>query len=676
MVHVQHGEIVNRGLTLPEELVLTLLNEENGYFHQVHGWTLNCALAGSVLAELSLLGRLDTDMESVILLDDTETGDPVLDTALARIVAEPGRHNARYWVERLAVRSDSVVHETLDRLVERNVLEHHEGEFWTLVRTGWQAEVHAGDREGSAAEYVKTRISRVIFNDDIPDPRDIIIICLANACDVLRFMFQLEEEAAERVEFICKMDLIGRAIADAVSQSLVGPLLQRGALSREIPVVPRWRLLRNPHVRDGNIPAFFARLYDDYGPVYEVRLPFVEPMTILAGPRANQWAHRQGRIFLRASDYLQGFEKVYGGVGILPALDGADHFKYRKTIGPGYSRARLEARLSECFGHAQRHMAAWSVGDSYPAVRMCRRLMNESMSPLFISVDSQDIVDDLHKFKERVLSVYIAGIMPKFLMKTPGMRRRAKLIDVVVSRVESGHTPAQRAGCPRDLADELLSMHASDPQFLPESNLRFVLSAALIASMYVGDQLGLIVHAMVARPELYEKIRAEADAVFADGEPDTELLTGPGTDVTRRFVMECMRVYPIAPMAIRNVMNTCMLEGYELREGTRVHIVQTATHYMSEVFPDPYSFDIDRYLPERKEHIGTGYAPYGLGTHSCLGSRWTEMLLTIHVLLMAHHFRFEIAPKNYKFRISPVPSMRVSKKLKFAIAERRHEVPG
>lgn len=33
-------------LSLVDELVLLLLNEENGYFHQVPGWDLNCAVLG------------------------------------------------------------------------------------------------------------------------------------------------------------------------------------------------------------------------------------------------------------------------------------------------------------------------------------------------------------------------------------------------------------------------------------------------------------------------------------------------------------------------------------------------------------------------------------------------------------------------------------------------------
>ena len=61
-------------LTLPQELVLMLLNEESGYFRQVRGWNLNCAMVGAGLAELSLIGRIDTDMDSLQLLDSTPTG--------------------------------------------------------------------------------------------------------------------------------------------------------------------------------------------------------------------------------------------------------------------------------------------------------------------------------------------------------------------------------------------------------------------------------------------------------------------------------------------------------------------------------------------------------------------------------------------------------------------------
>ena len=676
MLQTSEPSVATSQLTLLDELVLTLLNEESGYFRQVPGWNLNCAVVGAALAELSLIYRIDTDMESLILLDKAETGDPALDPLLSEIAREPAKRNAQYWIERLAPQADSIVDTTLEHLVDLKILQHHEGDFWSLAQGAWMSGHHTATEVGTAVEFVKTRISRAIFNNEIPSPRDVIIICLVETCDVLRYIFELDEEAEARVQQICKMDLIGRSIADAVSENIAGSLSRRTALSKDIPRLKLRRMLLNKHLRRGNLPAFMAELHDEYGPVFELRAPIKGRMVFLAGPEVNHWVHRHGRMHLRARDYLEDFEKVYGGVGLLPALDGADHFRYRKSIQPGYSRTRLEEQLDVIFSKARENLATWNVGEAGTALTMCRKLVNSGLSPMMLSIDSQDIADDMHKYKERALKTHLAKILPKFLLHTPPMRRRAKMVDVVVDRVLRVHTPAQRAGCPRDLADELLNMHASDRQFLPESNLRFVFSAALIASMYVGDQLSLIVYAMLTRPEFYEKIREEADALFADGDPDREALSGPGTDVTRRFIMECLRVYPIIPMSIRNVMNSCVVEGYELPEGSQVFVAQTATHYMSDLFPDPFKFDIDRYSEPRKEHVGTGYTPYGLGTHNCLGSRWTELHMAINLLMMVHYYELEIAPKRYKLKISPFPTASPNKKLKFRVVGQRHELPG
>ena len=99
---------------------------------------------------------------------------------------------------------------------------------------------------------------------------------------------------------------------------------------------------------------------------------------------------------------------------------------------------------------------------------------------------------------------------------------------------------------------------------------------------------------MASQPELYEKIRSEADAPFADGDPAGEDFTLSAIDVTHRFIMESMRMYPIVPMSLRNVMNVCIVEDYELPVGSRNMIAQTAAHYMDDVFSEPHSFDIDR----------------------------------------------------------------------------------
>ena len=238
------------------------------------GWDLNCAVIGAVLAELSLLSRIDTDMESLLLVDRSETGNP-------RPGSDPQGNRGRNRFDGtrntgsngLLSTRESIIDLTLDRLVELKILHHHDGDFWTLAPA---KPVHGRlrRRPGRYCRPVSSRrvSGECIFTDTIPDPKDIIVICLVDTCDVFRFIFELDDEAERRIELICKMDLIGRSIADAVEHTIASPLLRRSALNKQIPRVSPGYLLRNQHLRRGNLPALLGDpCKKNTGPVFEVR---------------------------------------------------------------------------------------------------------------------------------------------------------------------------------------------------------------------------------------------------------------------------------------------------------------------------------------------------------------------------------------------------------------------
>ena len=665
----------DRKLSLPEELILMLLNEQNGYFHQVPGWDLNCTVVGAVLAELSLRSRIDTDLDSLILVDATETGDPALDPILEQIADEPAQRDAQYWIERLAGQAESVIDLTLDRLVGLGILEHHDGDFWTLATARWYEELSGAPQEGTVGQLVKTRVVKALFTDEIPDPRDIIVICLVDACDVFRVMFELDEETEERIHFICQLDLIGRSIAAAVEHNIASPMLRRSTLVKKIPVVALRRALLSPHLRSGNVPALFADLTKEYGPVFQIRPPFARPMTFLSGPEANHWAHRHGRLHLKAGNYFADFEKVYGAHGVIAVARRRRSFPSSQGHGAGLftgqavrpARGGLPARPRIHGGLDGRRGVPGALVPEDDQRAALAGLPQRRLAGHHRRSDGLQGAGAHHPYRQRPAQVHA---------EHPGMKRRAKAVDTLLERIQSVHTPAQRAGCPRNLADDWLSLHASDPQLVPEANLRFALSAALVASVYLGDALSFAVYAMASQPELHGRIRAEADALFANGDPDGEDFNQSSMEVTHRFLMECLRMYPIVPMSMRDVMNGFVLEGYEIPVGSRVFIAQTASHYMDDVFPDPFSFDIDRYLPPRDEHRGPGYAPYGLGTHRCLGSRWMDLQLAVNVLMIAHYFTLEVSPASYvdALKFSPLPSLKPSEKLKFRVVEQAREL--
>ena len=195
-----------------EEILLLLLRDDGGKFVAVPGIALDNALAGGVLMDLALENRIDTDPKHLILVDPTPVGDSILDPTLAAIAAGE-RRDAKYWVAQTARRAAEIREEALSRLVERGVLERREGRFLWVFRSRRYPVI-----DGKAEREVKRRILGVLLSDDIPSPRDIVIIGLAEACGILRELMPEGDYAAarQRIDQVRKLDLIGQATSHAI----------------------------------------------------------------------------------------------------------------------------------------------------------------------------------------------------------------------------------------------------------------------------------------------------------------------------------------------------------------------------------------------------------------------------------------------------------------------------
>ena len=200
-------------LRFAEEIMLLLLDDEGGEFLHVSDWSLRCALAGAVLMDLALENRIDTDLKQLVLVDATPVGDDLLDPTLARIAAATETRDAAHWVHQTARSADQIRERALERLIGHGILQRQEESFlWVFKSRRYPAVDGKADRE------VKLRIMGVLFSDEIPDPRDIVIVCLAEACGIFQALLSRREltHASARIEQVRKLDLIGQAISQAV----------------------------------------------------------------------------------------------------------------------------------------------------------------------------------------------------------------------------------------------------------------------------------------------------------------------------------------------------------------------------------------------------------------------------------------------------------------------------
>lgn len=200
-------------LRFVEEVVLLLLQDTGGRLVRVPAWSLNYALAGGVLMELALENRIDTDLDNLLLIDAAPVDDSLLDPYLAQIAAAAEKHDAAYWLDQIADAADSIYAATLARLVERGILEQRDDRILWVFRSRRYPAV-----DGVAEREVKLRIMGVLFSDEIPDPRDVMLICLADACGIFSHLLSRQElsQVTTRIEQVRRLDLIGQAMSQAI----------------------------------------------------------------------------------------------------------------------------------------------------------------------------------------------------------------------------------------------------------------------------------------------------------------------------------------------------------------------------------------------------------------------------------------------------------------------------
>ena len=660
-------------LRFAEEILLLLLDENRGDLTPVPGWSLSCALAGAVLMDLALEDRIDTDLERLILTDATPLGDDLLDPVLAEIAQSEETHPTRFWVEHFAAQADDIREEALSRLAESGIVELEDGGFLALSPQASRVRRYPlNDRE--TRDDVRLRIMRVLFGDDIPDPHDIVIICLADACGLFERLISADEleQVQERIETISRLDLIGQSIAEAIRESEAPAEIVR--LTKPIPKGDRISFTR---VLLRNYRRFFIDQYRKLGPIFQVRNPFNRPITVMAGPEALSFYSKHAKTHFRSHEAWSKLNKGFGALRFLFNMDGEEHFRSRRVQTPGFSRAVAEKRVPFLIDLVRREIASWPLGEPVPGTETFQKIIYDLSSNLITNMSVPEYFADVvhladasfnHTLNHTLTS---SNIHFKLLMHTPRMRRARARTDELAAKIIAAHDPKKRGDRDPDLIDDVLDLHRTDPQFLPETDLKMSVLFPLWVSLHTaGHTAPFMFYDLLKHPDLLQRARDEADALFAQGPPTAQGLRA--LDVIPRILMETLRLHTPAPGLMRTVTNSFELAGCTVPAGEFVIISLASCSNLPEYFPDPERFDIDRFAPPRNEHKQPGvYYPYGIGTHRCLGGYLSEFMIVTIMATILHEVEIALDPPNYKLKTENAPTGHPNKAFKFKVTRRR-----
>ena len=231
---------------------------------------------------------------------------------------------------------------------------------------------------------------------------------------------------------------------------------------------------------------------------------------------------------------------------------------------------------------------------------------------------------------------------------TPSNTRYRQARDLVHTYING--VIAQRRALPADQwPDDLLSklMLARDEE-TGAAMSDLLLRDESITIFFAGHEttartLTFLWYALAQHPDVAARLHDEVDTVIGDRTPTIDDLKQLG--YTLQVIKETLRLYPPAPMYVRDAVSDDIIDSIPIPAGSRMMLLPYATHRHPAFWEDPEKFDPDRWLPEREaQQHPFAYHPFAAGQRICIGNSFSLFESHILTALLARRFAPQLVP--------------------------------
>lgn len=145
-----------------------------------------------------------------------------------------------------------------------------------------------------------------------------------------------------------------------------------------------------------------------------------------------------------------------------------------------------------------------------------------------------------------------------------------------------------------------------------------------------------------------------------------------------RCIMETLRLFPPVYIYMRQLSSPLPIKINEnlvqVPPGTSVVVIPSAIHMNPDYYPDPKTFNPDRFLPEEvtKRPLGS-FIPFSGGPRGCLGVKFAMMELKVTAARVLRNFQLRTSDKLKDIPINPYVTLTPIRDYTFTFTRREQQ---
>ena len=406
-----------------------------------------------------------------------------------------------------------------------------------------------------------------------------------------------------------------------------------------LPPGPRFSLAsRIGYLRDP--VTLFSRLKAEYG----------DPFTVTTSAKTVFTADPAGvkQIFTAPTEYflplqVEAQKRVLGEA--FTGHSGAEHRRQRALMAPGLRADALQRLAGQMVEAARLRTETWTPGQTLDLVEEGMALALEIIIRALFSVHDREGIER----RKRAVRAFSGQLNNKMFLATSMMgllhpaipsqgkfvRVRQELQDLLLETIaDIRAAPDAHDGL---LAHMVMARREDGSAAFHDIEMADNLITMLIAGHETTAlSFGWAIQAVLSRAEVHERLMAELADIDVFADPNA-VHTLPYLNAV---VKEVLRFWTPVPDVLRLVAKPFDLMGWTIPVGVQVCACVWLTHFDPALYPDPWTFNPDRFLDRR--YTAFEYYPFGGGERVCVGNTFSPMELKVLLATILKTCRIEL----------------------------------